>query len=632
MFDIVRNNRRIVQIFLALITLPFAFWGVESYIKNAASGVELATVGGSKITATEFQQAMQKQQERLRASLGEAGTQEMLDTPEIRKSVLDNLINQRLLSLHAAHNGISVSDAQLLQIISTVPSLQENGKFSRQRYEALVASQGLTKEGFENRLRQDLALQQMVGSVADASIAGATASDRWLAAMLEEREVSTLSILPESFASQIKLADDSVRAFYDANKATFSIPEQVKPEYVVLNQTALAEQATVTDGEIEAWYGSHQDQYRQVEQRRASHILVTVDKNAPAAAVKLAEEKAVGLLTRLRKNPGEFSALAKQYSQDPGSAAKGGDLEWFGRGSMVKPFEEAAFSLQVGSLSDLVRSDFGFHIIKVTGVRQEKVKPLAEVRDAILGELKLQSAAKRYAELAEGFSNTVYEQADSLQSVVDKFKLKLEQADWLGKGTVGKPPFSNPKLVAALFSDDVLKNKRNTEAIEIAPGVLVAARVFEYRPAVTRSYEEVRSAIEQKLMHEEQVKRAIKEGESRLASLRKGTLSNQSWSNAQNIPRLGAQGVPQEATREIFKSDVTKLPAYAGYASPNGAYTLYRISRVTLFAGGDDPRARLLRQQYARVVAGEEFSAWLAALRKLYPVEINNRALDRKEH
>ena len=230
MFDIVRNNRRIVQIFLALITLPFAFWGVESYIKNAASGVELATVGSSKITANEFQQAMQKQQERLRASLGGASTQEMLDTPEIRKSVLDNLINQRLLSLHAARNGISVSDAQLLQMISTVPSLQENGKFSHQRYEALVASQGLTKEGFETRLRQDLALQQMVGSIADASITGTMASDRWLAAILEEREVSSFEILPENFVGQINLAASCGKAFYEANKSTFSSREQSKSE------------------------------------------------------------------------------------------------------------------------------------------------------------------------------------------------------------------------------------------------------------------------------------------------------------------------------------------------------------------------------------------------------------------
>jgi peptidyl-prolyl cis-trans isomerase D len=632
MFDIVRNNRRIVQIFLALITLPFAFWGVESYIKNAASGVELAMVGSSKITATEFQQAMQKQQERLRASLGGASTQEMLDTPEIRKSVLDNLINQRLLSLHAARNGISVSDAQLLQMISTVPSLQENGKFSHQRYEALVASQGLTKEGFETRLRQDLALQQMVGSIADASITGTMASDRWLAAILEEREVSSFEILPENFVGQINLAASSVKAFYEANKSTFSTPEQIKTEYVVLNQAALAEQVTVSDEEIKAWYGSHQDQFRQAEQRRASHILITVEKNAPVAAVKSAEDKAVDLLARLRKTPGEFAALAKQYSQDPGSAAKGGDLDWFGRGSMVKPFEDAAFSLQEGSLSDLVRSDFGFHIIRVTGVRQEQVRPLAEVRDAILSELKMQSAARRYAELAEGFSNTVYEQADSLQPVVDKFKLKLEHSDWLGKGTVGAPPFSNPKLVAALFSEDVLKNKRNTEAIEIAPGVLVAARVSEHRPAVTRPFEEVRPAIEQKLMHEEQVKLVIREGESKLASLRKGAQTTLAWSSAHNIPRLGAQGVSQEATRAIFKADATKLPTYAGHSSANGSYTLYRISKVTPFSGGEDPRARLLRQQYARIVAGEEFSAWLAALRKLYPVEINERVLDRKEH
>ena len=632
MFDIVRNNRRLVQVFLALITLPFAFWGVESYIHNAASGTEMATVGGIKITPAEFQQALQKQQDRLRASLGSGATPETLDTPEIRKNVLEGLINQHLLSLHAAHTGISVSDAQLFQIISTVPSLQENGQFSKQRYEAVVAAQGMTKQGFEARLRQDLTIQQMVGSIADASIAGEASANRWLSAMLEEREISVALISPESFAAQVKLDASEVRKYYEANKAAFSVPEQIKPEYVVLSQVALAEQANVSNDEIKAWYSAHADQYRQVEQRRASHILLALEKNAAADKVKAAEEKAASLLDRLRKAPSDFAVLAKQNSQDPGSAAKGGDLDWFGRGAMVKPFEDAAFALKEGELSGIVRSDFGLHIIKVTGIRPERQKPLDEVSSQIASELRIQSGAKKYVELAEGFSNTVYEQSDSLQPVADKLKLRIQQGDWLAKGGSGKPPFDNSKLTAALFSDDSVKNKRNTEAVEVAPGTLVAAHVAEYKPASLRSFEEVQADIEKKLIRDREVGLSRAEGERKLASLRKDESVALTWSPARSVPRIGASGFSPTDLKEIFRVDAGKLPAYAGIATGSAGYAIYRISKVVPYAGTNDPRSRLLTQQYARIVAGEDFRTWLTSLRKQYPVAINAKAFDSREH
>ncbi len=624
MFDAVRNNKRIIQVVLALIVLPFAFWGVESYIHNAGGNDEVANVGGVKVTLNEFQRSLREQQDRLRGKADPA----LLDSPQIRQSVLESLVNQRLLLLHAAKSHLAMSDERLIGFITSQPSLQEDGKFSPQRYEAFVASQNTSKENFEARVRQDLVLQQPVVAVADAALPGNTAAERWVAIQLEQREVSDAVLRPEQYADKVKLAADAVKTFYETNRKQFETPDQVRAEYLVLSQDKLADQMAASDEEIKAWYQSHADRYKQGEERRASHILIRVAKGAPEAEIKAAEAKAGEILASLKKAPAQFAGLAKQYSQDPGSSAKGGDLDWFGRGMMTKPFEDAVFSLKENQVSDLVRSDFGIHIIKVTGLRLEKAKHLDQVRSEIAVELKHQAAAKKYAELAEGFSNTVYEQADSLKPAAEKYKLAIQQTDWFSRGGTAAEPFANAKLMAAVFSDDAVKNKRNTEAVEVAPNTLVAARILDYRPAALQPLEAVAGAIEKLLVRQEAAKLAAKDGEAKLALLNKGDNVALPWGAARFVSRA-TQGLPAQAARAVFASATGKLPAYAGLAAPGG-YVLFRISQVKAAAGGDE-RALALKQQFGQTVAEEEFTAWLATLRSRYTVEINQAALETKQ-
>jgi parvulin-like peptidyl-prolyl isomerase len=327
-----------------------------------------------------------------------------------------------------------VSNEQLVQFIASVPSLQENGRFSKERYEAVVASQNMSKEMFEARLRQDMAMQQLILPVTEGGIAGREASARWLAAQMEQREVSEAPLLPEKYLGQAKLAADAVQKYYEANRKQFELPEQVRAEFVVLSRDELAAAVAINEEEARKYYTSHADRYKTGETRRASHILIRVDSGAPEAAVAAARAKADQLLAQVRKAPADFAKLAKDNSQDPGSAAKGGDLDWFGRGAMVKAFEDAAFALKDGQVSDVVRSDFGFHVIRVTGVRPEHVKPFEEVKAEILAELKREAGMKKYADAAEAFGNTVYEQADSLKPAAEKWKLDLRQSPWLAKG------------------------------------------------------------------------------------------------------------------------------------------------------------------------------------------------------
>lgn len=631
MFDYVRNNPRLIQVFLALITLPFAFWGVESYVRNAGSGDDAAKVGGSKITMQEFQRALHDQQERLRPALG-GRDPAVLDSPELRRSVIEGLVSQRLLAVHAAKVNLSVSDEQLRQFIMSAPSLQVDGKFSPERYEMLVQQQGLSKEGFEARVRQDIAAQETVTAVAAASLPGRTAADRWIAAQLEERSIGESLLKPDAYTSKVKLAPDAVKNFYEANRKKFELPEQVRAEFVVLSQAKLAGQFTPSDDEVRKYYQDHPERFKVPEERRASHILILAKKDAPPAEDKAAKAKAEELLAQVRKNPADFAKIAQQNSQDTGSAAKGGDLDWFGRGMMVPAFEQATFSLKEGEISGLVRSDYGYHIIKLTGIRPERTKPLAEVKGEIAEQLKQENAAKKYAEAAEGFTNTVYEQSDSLQPAADKYKLPIQKTDgWIARGGQAAAPFSNPKLAAALFSDDAVKNKRNTEAIEVAPNTLVSAHVTDYKPATVQPLEAVAPAIEKELVRQEAEKLAAKDGEDKLARLAKGEKVDVAWSASRVVTRAYAPNLAPEAASAVFSADVAHLPAYAGAAVPGG-YALYRIDQVKPYAavaGAEEPpRAKALRERYRQVVAEAEFGDWLAALRQRYGVEINKAVLE----
>jgi peptidyl-prolyl cis-trans isomerase D len=632
MFDVVRNNRKVIQIVLALIILPFAFFGIDSFFRDGVSIKDVAKVGDSSISLPEFQQALREQQDRIRPSL-RGQDPAMLESPQLKRAVLDNLVQRRLLMVYANKAKLAVSDDQLVRLITSVPTLQDNGQFSPQLYEALIASRGMSKAMFEHNLRQDLVVQQALMAVGDGSLSGSTTAGRWLGAQMEEREISEAALRPEQYLAGIKVPAEAVKSYYEANRQKFELPEMLRAEYLVLSRDKLLEQATVTDEEVKAWYQSHGDRYKQAEERNASHVLIRLAKDASADQVKAAETKAADILAQVKKTPGDFARLAKQHSQDPGSAEKGGDLGWFGRGMMVKPFEEAVFALKEGQVSDVVRSDFGLHVIKLTGIHAERSRPLDEARGEIVAELKAQQAAKKYAELAESFTNTVYEQPDSLAPAAEKFKLAVQQSDWLAKGRGGVGPLGNPKLLAALFSDDAIKTKRNTEAVEVAPSVLVAARVLEHKPAALQPLELVAPTIEKLLAHQESVKQAAKVGEEKLAQLAGGGKADLSWGTPRTVMRSMAPNLSAEAVRAVFRADAGKLPAYVGATGPGGAYVLYRISRVKPYAAGaeEKPQAAALRTQYARIVAEEEMSAWISGLKERFPVEINKAALEAKE-
>jgi peptidyl-prolyl cis-trans isomerase D len=631
MFDAVRNNKRIVQVFLGLITLPFAFWGIDSYMSNIGAGNDLASVGDTKISLSQFEQSLRERQAQLRQSLGDEFKAEIMNSPEVRLGILNGLIDQRLLWLEAANKRLAVDNQALRQYITSLPSFQENGAFSLSRYEALVRAQGKSPAQFEADLRQNMALQQLIGTVSDSAIVSTTQAEQMMRIQTEERLFSEFKIASAPFAEKLKIEPEAVQKFYDENKSRFEVPEQVKAEYLVLSIDTLMSQVTVSDNEIKTWHDSHLDRYQQPEERRASHILITSGEDKEKARAK-----AEDVLKDVQKEPSRFAELAKQYSQDPGSAQQGGDLGFFSRGMMVKPFEDAVFSQKEGEISGLVESDFGYHIIKLTGIREAKERPLQEVRSEIEDELKRQTAARQFAEAAENFNNLVYEQSNSLQPAADKFKLEIQKTDWLPKNADAQTraalgALNNDKVLSALFSDDAVKNQRNTEAFEVASNTLVSARVVEHAAATIQPFETVKGDIEEHLKDEEAMKQARTDGEARLAELEKGE-DKLTWPAASGISRIQARQsqLPVAALQALFKADVQKLPAYVGVSLDDG-YSLFKITQVVQAEKIDENQLKALKEQYANIMAQEDFSAYLTSLRSRYKIDINKSLLESRE-
>jgi peptidyl-prolyl cis-trans isomerase D len=631
MFDAVRNNKRIVQIFLGLITLPFAFWGLES-LQGFGTGNDLASVGKTRISQPQFEQAMRERQEQLRQSMGNSFRPEMMDSPQFKLSVLDSLIHQRLLLLEAAEKRLATGTQDLRDFITGLPVLQENGVFSKPRYEAVLRAQGMSPEQFEADVRQDMTLRQLVDAVSASAIVSSTQAEALLRIQIEERKFSEFKIASAPFAEKLKIEPDVLQKFYDENKSLFEVPEQVRAEYVVLSLDAIMSQLTVSAEEIEKWYEANRGQYGQPEERRASHILIAPDDAGKEKAKARAEE----ILREVRKNPSRFAELAKQHSKDPGSSKNGGDLGFFAPGTMVKPFEDTVFNQKEGEISDPVETDFGYHIIKLTGIRPAKERSLEEVRGEIENKLKRQAADRQFSEAAETFNNLVYEQSDSLQPVADRFKLKIEASGWLPKNA-GAPiretlgMLDNDKVLTALFSEDAIKNKRNTEAVEIAPNTLLAARVAEHTAALIRPFDAVKDEIEKILKDEEALKQAQSAAQTRLAALEKGE-DTIDWAQERTITRQQARQsqLPPAALRAIFKADVRKLPAYV-IADTGEAYTLFKITQVVSPEKIDDEQLKSLKEEYANIVAQEDLSTYLSSLRSRYRIDVNASLLENRE-
>lgn len=634
MFEFIRTHRRLMQFLLLLIILPsFAFVGLESYTSMGDASNTVAKVGGQTITQPEWDAAQREQMERFRQMFGEQFDAKMFDTPEAKQEVLNNLIAQRVLAEEAKRSKLSISDQSLQQTIINMGGLTTaDGKFDVERYKTILAAQGMSPTTYEARLRQELTSQQVNAAIQSTAFAPDSLAKRLSELGEQEREVQQLAFRASDYVSQVKVTDDMLKSYYEKSNQ-FNVPEQVKAEYVVLTADALASQINVSDADIKSYYEQNAKQYGTEEQRRASHILIGVNKDAPDADKATAKAKAEKLLASLRKNPAEFVKLAKENSVDTGSAERGGDLGFFGKGTMVKPFEDAAYKLKQDEVSDLVQSDYGFHIIKVTAIKPAAIKPLEQVKNEIASDIRKQLVVKKYTETADVFNNTVYEQADSLKAVADKLKLKIETTGTLTRqvnpAVAPTAPYNNQKFLTALFSDESLKNKRNTEAVEVAPNTLIAGRVIEYKPATKRPFDEVKAQVQERVIQTEAHALAKKAGEAKLAALKEKDDAG-GFSATQVVSRAKSQGLNPAVFLAVMKADTSKLPSYVGLEAPQG-YALLRVVRVVQPTNVDTAKRQAEHQQIAAALAQQETHAYIEALKKKAKVEIKKPVVEKSD-
>jgi peptidyl-prolyl cis-trans isomerase D len=556
----------------------------------------------------------------------------MLDSPEMRYALLDQLVNQRLLENEARAERFRVSDQQLAQFIAALPVFQDNGKFSQEKYREILAAQGMSPLMFEQRVRGDLVLSPLQDPIVSGSIAADSSVAHYLSLLEQKRDVAVATIPAEPFEKSVNVTDADAKAFYDKNQKAFETPEMAKIDYLLLTQDAIAKQVKVDPAEVKQAYDQNAKQYSTSEERKASHILIAVKKDASEADKAAAKKKAEEIAAKARANPDSFAELAKEYSQDPGSAAQGGDLGEFSRGAMVKPFEDAVFAAKVGDIVGPVQTDFGYHVIKVTGITPSHVQSFDEVKGRIEADLKRQKAAQKFASSAEQFQNLVYEQADSLAGAAKALGLEVQSTPLLTRDKIQQIAMGSAKFVQALFSPESIQSKRNTEAIEVGPNALIAGRVVEYKPAAPKPFDEVKDAIRQQLVHEKASELAAKEGQQKLALLTQGKDAGVTFDKPVTIGRNQVQpGFTAPAVKKVFDADPNKLPAYEGATNEKGGYSIYKVEKVIAPAAPDATKVQQASARVASEIGRELMNAYLAGLKADTDVKINQAALEKKE-
>jgi len=621
MFEFVRTHTRLLQFLLVLLIFPsFVFFGVQGYSSFVdANAKTVAKVDGVEIKQTELEAAHRQQIERMRQQMPGVDAK-MFDTPEMRHQTLEGMVRDRVLISTAYKDHLTVSDDRLRRLFASDPQYAALRKPDGSVNTEFLAAQGMSSETFAERLRQDYAVRQVLQGVSGSSLDGKVVVDTAVNALLERRDVQLQRFETKDYLAKVNPTDAEVQAFYQGHGALFKSPETASIEYVVLDLAALKKQVSVSDEELRKYYAENVSRYTRAEERRASHILINADKSAPAADRAKAKARADALLAEVRKNPTAFADLAKKNSQDPGSADKGGDLDFFARGAMVKPFEDAAYAMKAGEISEVIESDFGFHIIKLTAVRGGEKKPFEAVKAEIQDEVAKQLAQKRFSEAAEQFTNTVYEQSDSLQPVVDKLKLAKETAT-LGRspapGAIGA--LASAKLLEAVFSTDVLKNKRNTEAVETGPNQLVSARVTHYQPERVLPLEAVKPQVLNKVKLEQAAAAARKDGQALVDAVRKNP--SEALPQTMTISRTQAQDLPRQVVEAVLRADMSKGPTALAVDLAEQGFVAVKVLKVAA-ANAADPDIARAKPYLQKALAEAESAAYYDGLKKRMKVEI----------
>ena len=626
MFDFVRKHNRIFQILLVLLILPsFVMFGVQSASKYGSDEGVVAKVAGNKIMQAEWDHAQRQLAERVRAQRPETDAREF-DKPEVKKQSLDQLVREFVLNAAAKDQRLTPSSARVLRIFSTDPQFSSLRNADGSLNKQLLQARGMSPAQFEALLRQELTASQVLSAVYGSGQTSTLASQQAVNALFQVREVQWQKLDAKQYASQLNPSQAQLQAFYKdpANDAWLTTPEKADVQYVVLDLETLKQRVTISEDDLRASYKENINRFTEPEERRASHILIKAEPSATAEQKKAARAKAEQLLAQVQKNPAEFAELAKKNSDDPGSAANGGDLDFFGKGAMTKAFDDAVFSLTPGQISGVVESDYGFHIIRLTAIRGGKPQPFEAVRAQIEDDARKQSALSQYAEVAEQFTNKVYEVSDSLKPVADELKLPLQTANGILHNPSGKDQgvLTNQRLLDSLFDATNRGKGRNTEAVEVGANKLVSARIVKYYPAAKQPLDQVQDKVRERWIAAESVKAAHQDAEQKIALWKKSP-EKASLPEPVQMSRRNMYGQPVPVLDAALRLSTDTLPAWTVVDLGAEGSAIIKVNKV-LPHNLAPAELRETETQFGPIWGRAEADAYYRALLREYKVQYLN--------
>ena len=605
------HKRWLMFIAMVLIIPSFVVTGIYSYNRMSQSDNAIVQVGEAKITPEQFDMAKREQLERLRQQMGESFRANILDNEQAREDILRMLMDDSAITQTVAKNHVLVSEAEAVALIKNADALKQDGKFSPELYEQFLRSQGKSDQQFVAQVQRDLEKEVLIAGVSNAYPVPKALVEQMHEILTNERQVRTLTINAADFLNSVNVSDDEVKAYYSAHLSEFLSPEHIKAEYIVLSPENFKDQKANPD-DIKAYYEQNKNRWSIPEQRRASHILIEFGDDKVAAL-----KKAEGILAEVKADPSKFAAVAEKESQDPGSASQGGDLSFFGKGVMTKAFEDAVFNAKKGDIVGPVETEFGYHIIYVTDIQAGSVEPFEAVKPEIEREYAEQMAIRTFSERADEFTNMVYEQSDSLEPTAQKFGLKVETADFVTRNGVTDPELGriiNDRVAEALFGSECLKEKRNSNAIEVQSNTLVAARVVEYYPEKERALDDVKSIIGEKLRAQKAAEKAFEAGKAKLAELQKSK-SLDGFSDEVWVSRQNQQGQETSLINAELALETSKLPAYTGATLANGSYAIAYVAAARTHQA-NEAELRGLARELGSIYGEADRAGYLEALKE----------------
>lgn len=616
MLQAFRTHKRWMMFIAMIFIIPsFVVTGIYSYNRMSDSENDLATVGDTSITMMDFDNAKRQYLDNFRRQMGQSFKPNMLDTAEARASILAALISDRAISLEIASEYMNVGEADAINLVKQAPAFQRDGKFSTEAYQQFLNSMGKSDEQFVLELRRDLTRQMLLSAVSQTTQASNTVAQRIHDLLTEERTIRTFEIKPTAFLKSVSVTDAEAQSYYDQNKSLFAVPESVDIEYVVLSPENY-KNIKASEDDIKTFYEQNLQRFSTPEERRASHILIAVNnEKTDADAKKEADE----IYKQLQADPSKFAQLAKSKSADPGSARQGGDLGFFQKGMMVPEFDNAVFSGKKGDLVAPVKTQFGYHIIKIVDVKAAQAKPLKEVRGEIEALYQQQAAIRAFAEDAENFSNMVYEQSESLQPVAERFGLKIQTVKNVTRDF--EDQLINPNVIEALYGFDVLEDKRNSNAIEVASNTLLSARVTAHHKQTVKTFDEVKGDIVATLKNQKATEAARAQGSADIAKLLDKKSASVKFGDKTVISRERPGAYAYEVVTAALRPEANKLPTYTGVQTQDGSYFVIEVQSSKKIEASPEQLA-MRKAELAQLYSNPEQAAFISGLETKFGTQI----------